>query len=47
MATAPKSNSAILGIEAALADIRAGKTGDIPAHIGTRTTAARPNWAAG
>ena len=33
MATAPKSNSAILGIEAALADIRAGKTGDIPAHI--------------
>ena len=33
MATAPKSNSAILGIETALADIRAGRTGDIPAHL--------------
>ncbi len=33
MATAPKSNSAIIGIDAALADIRAGKAGDIPAHI--------------
>ncbi|MDO4269397.1 MAG: replication-associated recombination protein A [Eubacteriales bacterium] len=33
MATAPKSNSANLAIDAALADVRAGKTGDIPAHI--------------
>ncbi|MDO5141999.1 MAG: replication-associated recombination protein A [Eubacteriales bacterium] len=33
MATAPKSNSAIRGIDAALADIRAGRTGDIPAHL--------------
>ena len=33
MATAPKSNSALMGMEAALADVRAGRTGDIPAHI--------------
>lgn len=33
MATAPKSNSAIRGIDAALADVRAGRTGDIPAHL--------------
>ena len=33
MATAPKSNSAIVGIEAAAADIRAGKSGDIPSHL--------------
>ena len=33
IATAPKSNSAINGIDAALADIRAGKAGDIPAHL--------------
>lgn len=33
MATAPKSNSAMVGIDAALADIRMGKAGDIPAHI--------------
>ena len=33
MATAPKSNSACMAIDAALADIRAGKSGDIPAHI--------------
>ena len=33
MATAPKSNSALMGPEAALADVRAGRTGDIPAHI--------------
>ena len=33
MATAPKSNSAINGIDAAIADIRAGKAGDIPAHL--------------
>lgn len=33
MATAPKSNSANAAIQAALADVRAGHTGDIPAHI--------------
>lgn len=33
MATAPKSNSAAAAIDAAMADVRAGHTGDIPAHI--------------
>ena len=33
LATAPKSNSAITGIDAALADVRAGRTGDIPAYL--------------
>lgn len=33
LCTSPKSNSAIGAIDAALADIRAGKTGDIPAAI--------------
>lgn len=33
MATAPKSNSAAAAIDAAMADVRTGKTGDIPAHI--------------
>lgn len=33
MATAPKSNSAAAAIDAAMADVRAGRTGDIPAHI--------------
>lgn len=33
MATAPKSNSGVNGIEAALADIRTGDPGDIPAHL--------------
>ena len=33
MATAPKSNSAAMAIDAAMADVRAGQTGDIPAHI--------------
>ncbi len=33
MATAPKSNAAILGIDAALQDIRAGKSGEVPAHL--------------
>ena len=33
MATAPKSNSAAVAIGAAQADVRAGRTGDIPAHI--------------
>lgn len=33
LATAPKSNSAITGIDAALADVRTGRTGDIPAYL--------------
>lgn len=33
MATAPKSNSAINGIDAALADVRHGNYGDVPAHL--------------
>lgn len=33
LATAPKSNSAICGIDAAMSDIRAGKHRDIPAHL--------------
>lgn len=33
MATAPKSNSAAAAIDAAMADVRAGRTGDVPAHI--------------
>ena len=33
MATAPKSNSSANGIWAAMADVAAGKTGDIPAHL--------------
>ncbi|MDR1590100.1 MAG: replication-associated recombination protein A [Oscillospiraceae bacterium] len=33
LATAPKSNSAYLAIDAALGDVRAGKTGDIPRQL--------------
>lgn len=33
MATSPKSNSAYLALDAAAADIRAGKTGDYPRHL--------------
>lgn len=33
LATAPKSNATICGIDAAMADIREGKSGDIPAHL--------------
>lgn len=33
MATAPKSNSAYVGINRALADVRAGRTGDYPRHL--------------
>lgn len=33
LATSPKSNSGIRAIDAALADIRAGKAGDVPAHL--------------
>lgn len=33
LATLPKSNSAICAIDEAMADVRAGKTGDIPANL--------------
>lgn len=33
LATAPKSNSVISSIDAALADVRAGNAGDIPIHL--------------
>jgi putative ATPase len=33
LATAPKSNKAYLGIDAALADVRAGRIGSVPAHL--------------
>jgi len=33
VATAPKSNSALIGIDRALADVRAGKNGPIPRHL--------------
>ena len=33
LATAPKSNSAICAIDAAISDIEAGKMGDIPSHL--------------
>ncbi|MFI6032341.1 replication-associated recombination protein A [Amycolatopsis magusensis] len=33
LATAPKSNSVITGIDAALADVRAGKLGTVPPHL--------------
>lgn len=33
LATAPKSNSAIMGIDAALGDLESMDTGDIPAHL--------------
>jgi putative ATPase len=33
LATAPKSNAAYLGIDKAIADIRAGKAGRVPKHL--------------
>ncbi len=33
LATAPKSNSVVAAIDAARADVRAGKTGDFPRHL--------------
>lgn len=33
LATAPKSNAVIAGIDAALGDVRAGKAGTVPAHL--------------
>lgn len=33
LATCPKSNSAICAIDAAMADLRKGESGDIPAHL--------------
>ncbi len=36
MATAPKSNSAHIALDHAMADVRAGKTGDYPRHLQNR-----------
>ncbi|MGH3620257.1 MAG: replication-associated recombination protein A, partial [Sciscionella sp.] len=33
LATAPKSNAVITAIDSALADVRAGATGSVPAHL--------------
>ncbi len=33
LATAPKSNAAYLGIDAAIADVRAGRSGTVPSHL--------------
>ncbi|WP_188742384.1 replication-associated recombination protein A [Agromyces bauzanensis] len=33
LATAPKSNAAYLGIDQAIADVRAGKAGPVPSHL--------------
>ena len=33
LATAPKSNSVVMAIDAAMADVRAGRTGDYPRHL--------------
>ncbi|MUU73457.1 replication-associated recombination protein A [Pseudarthrobacter sp. GA104] len=33
IATAPKSNAAYRGIDAALADVRSGRTGEVPRHL--------------
>ena len=33
LATAPKSNAAYLGIDAAIADVRSGRIGRVPAHL--------------
>ena len=33
LATAPKSNAAYLGIDQAIADVRAGKAGRVPKHL--------------
>ncbi|WP_102508576.1 replication-associated recombination protein A [Sanguibacter massiliensis] len=33
LATAPKSNAAYLGIDAAIADVRAGRAGTVPTHL--------------
>ena len=33
LCTAPKSNAGVLAIDAAMADVKQGKTGDIPAYL--------------
>lgn len=33
LATAPKSNSVVMAIDAAMSDVESGKTGDIPPHL--------------
>jgi putative ATPase len=49
LATAPKSNAVIAAIDAALADVRAGATGPVPAHLrdGHYTGSARLGHAQG
>ncbi len=49
LATAPKSNAVITAIDAALADVRAGATGPVPAHLrdGHYTGSARLGHAQG
>ena len=43
LATAPKSNSAILAMEGALADLRAGRSGEVPSDLGYRYAHDYPN----
>jgi len=46
LSLAPKSNAVIVAIDAALADVRAGRTGPVPAHLrDTHSTAARASGA--
>ena len=33
LATAPKSNSVVMAIDRAMADVRSGRTGDYPRHL--------------
>jgi len=40
LATAPKSNRSYLAIDAAIADIRAGRIGTVPTHLRNPTSAA-------
>lgn len=44
VATAPKSNASYLGIEAAIKDVRAGKSGSVPAHLRDSHYADAKNW---
>lgn len=40
LATAPKSNRAYLAIDAAIADVKAGKSGEVPVHLWDKSAAA-------
>lgn len=46
-ALAPKSNAAYLGINAAIADVRAGRGGPVPAHLRGADMPVRPVWGTG